>query len=83
MAHDPLPGGSANLVATLWDAIPQDVKGMADLGATAVTLLTLLNTFLPTLILILTALWWVLRIYESETVQRLIRRQPKETRDGE
>lgn len=57
-----------------WEHIPEGAKHIAD----ALSLTTLLGTLfqmLPNIAALLTIVWTVLRIYESETVQRLFKRR--------
>lgn len=56
-----------------WGALPATVKGAIDLAAITAWLGALLS-LLPHISTILTVIWMAIRIYESDTVQRLLGR---------
>ena len=61
----------------LFDHLPEGLK--ATLDAVSVTaLLGSLISLLPAISSLLTAIWMAIRIYESETVQRLVKRKETE-----
>lgn len=55
---------------------PEAVKHTGDAAAITVTLGTLLD-FLPALAAVFTIVWTGIRIYETSTVQRLLKRKKK------
>lgn len=56
-----------------WGHVPAAVKGLIDLAAITAWLGALLS-LLPHISTILTVIWMAIRIYESDTVQRLLGR---------
>ena len=57
-------------------------KHIAD-GVATVTVLATLNEWLPPLASLLTIIWFAIRIYETDTVQRLIGRKEAENASKE
>lgn len=57
-----------------FDHLPDGLKHMLD-GASLITLLGSLASVLPSIATLLTILWSAIRIYETETVQRLVKRK--------
>lgn len=53
------------------------IKHVGDLAAVTVTVGTIVN-FLPALAAIFTIVWTGIRIYETNTVQRLLKRKKKQ-----
>lgn len=60
----------------IFNDIPDGIKGAADILSFA-TLLGSLVSLLPAVASILTILWTTIRIYETETVQKLLGRKNK------
>lgn len=57
-----------------FDHLPEGLKHLLD-GASVITLLGSLASVLPSIATLLTILWSAIRIYETETVQRLVKRK--------
>lgn len=57
-----------------FEHLPDGLKHMLD-GASVITLLGSLASVLPSIATLLTILWSAIRIYETETVQRLVKRK--------
>lgn len=55
-------------------------KHVVDLFAVATAVGVWMGEILPTIVVLLTAIWTIIRIYETDTVQSLLRRKKK---DGE
>lgn len=58
----------------IWGHIPDTVKSLGDLVSFA-TLLGSLVSMLPAVASLLTIVWTVIRIYETATVQALVKRR--------
>ncbi len=58
----------------LFSHLPDGLKHLLD-GASVITLLGSLASVLPSIATLLTILWSAIRIYETETVQRLVKRK--------
>lgn len=61
-----------------FDHLPDGLKHLFD-ATSVITLLGALASMLPAVATILTILWTTIRIYETETVQRLVKRKEPET----
>lgn len=57
-----------------FDHLPEGLKHLLD-GASVITLLGSLASVLPSIATLLTILWSAIRIYETETVQGLVKRK--------
>lgn len=67
-------------VKDVMDVIPSPEKHVLDvMGVFA--LMGVFADFLPSLVLLLTGVWTALRIYETDTVQKLLGKTPKEKTD--
>lgn len=60
----------------IWDRVPDTVKALCDLVSFA-ALLGSLVSMLPAVASVLTIIWTLIRIYETQTVQALVKRQKK------
>jgi chromate transport protein ChrA len=53
------------------------VGDVASLGG----LVAIMGGWLPSIAALLAVIWWLIRIYETKTVQRLLGREPKRTNE--
>ena len=58
----------------VWEHIPEGVKHVAD-ALSVTTMLGTLFQMLPNIAALLTIVWTFIRIYETGTVQRLLKRE--------
>jgi len=58
----------------VWEHIPEGVKHVAD-ALSITTMLGTLFQMLPNIAALLTIVWTFIRIYETGTVQRLLKRE--------
>lgn len=59
--------------------LSETVKHVGD-GISVLTVVGTLMHYLPAIAALLTIVWTGIRIYETDTVQRLVRRKPKESK---
>lgn len=57
--------------------IPEDEKHVIDILVAAASVWSFLTEALPTIMLMLTAIWTIIRIYETPTVQRLFNKEAR------
>lgn len=62
----------------IWDHVPDGVKALGDIVSFA-ALLGSLVSMLPAVASVLTILWTLIRIYETATVQAVVKRRKDET----
>lgn len=65
------------MMRDLWGHLPDRVKHILDALSLA-TILGNLISMLPAIATLLTVVWWSIRIYETPTVQGLLKRRKKD-----
>ena len=57
------------IVDTVFSKLPESTKTNVDVATIALTITTVLD-LLPSIAAVLSIIWWLLRIWETETVKR-------------